>query len=135
MDNGGSNHPDHKLKQPAASRLKISWILDSFRQFTFDSIGSLSSKPIKGRVHLHKAVHEELMHKAALTPCNDKSSEEEMQTKIEKMQQEMNFVKHKNGASSEMMEPLSSNKSSPEELKQKLFLMPDRKRIMIRSRL
>jgi len=93
-----------------------------------------------GHVPLHKTVHEELVNKTLLKPCNNekpsiRSPEEEMQGRIEKMQEEMNIVKHTNVASSGSMKPISAKKPQPEQLKGKLFLMPNKNRTMIRSRL
>lgn len=139
-----SNHRHQKQKQQATGPLKSGWILDSFRKFALDSIGNVSSsmsKALKGRVPLHKTVHEELVNKTLLKPCNNKekpsinSPEEEMQAKMEKMQEEMNIVKPTTAASSGNVKPILSKKPPPEQLKEKLLLMPNKNRTMIRSRL
>ena len=91
---------------------------------------------------LHKTLHEELANKTLLKPCNNnkekpgiRSPEEEMQAKIEKMREEMNIVKPTTAASSGNVKPISSKQPPPEQLKEKLVLMPNKNRTMIRSRL
>lgn len=63
------------------------------------------------------------------------SRSEKEPTKLEKIQEDMNMMKVKNEISSEKMEPIKSRKFPPELVERKTLSMPNRKRIMIRSRL
>ncbi|KAH9618561.1 hypothetical protein KSS87_006329 [Heliosperma pusillum] len=130
----------HEKLQPNihGGRRNIGRIFDDFGKYLVDFAVNFSSKSDLGRRGLHKTVQEEIKDQSPLNPCHSQKhvtilKEKEIQSKIQEMQEEMNNVKHKIGASSEKMEPMSSDTSPPKQLKDKDFMLPDKKRIMIRS--
>ncbi|KAK9688997.1 hypothetical protein RND81_09G027000 [Saponaria officinalis] len=122
-------------KQHGGGR-KVGWIFDSIGKYAIDFAVSDDCRGI-----LHKTVEEEIRDQLPRKPCNNSektvsnSSEKKTQTKMDELPEEMSAVKHKTKASSEVTGTMSSNKLPPEQLKEKDFLLPNKRRIMIRSRL
>ncbi|XP_059662600.1 uncharacterized protein LOC132308519 [Cornus florida] len=134
-----------KLKEHAAGphRLdKIGRILTNISKLAVDSAVSESLKGVTGGIQVNKIVKEGLNDQLSSDNANENKKPdltivvEEMQAKMEKMQEDMNSTKQQNDISiqcAQGSEPLKEFSTPP--VKGSVPLKTDAKKIMIRSRL
>ncbi|KAL6975373.1 hypothetical protein U1Q18_024168 [Sarracenia purpurea var. burkii] len=124
-------------------RAKISQILANIGKFAVESAVSESLKGVNGAIQVYKIVKEGLKDPPpSLGPNENKKpglsvAMEEMQAKMEKMQEEMNNIKGQNKVSIQNAKGLEPSKELPNDVPIKESAPPktDPKRVFIRSRL
>ncbi|XP_031266652.1 uncharacterized protein LOC116125059 [Pistacia vera] len=123
-------------------RGKIGWFLTNFTKFTVDSAVNVSFKGVVGGRKLYKILQEGFKNQPPPCSLNERTnlhdieSVEEMQAKMEEMQEDMNIVKQQNKASAKLSEPPKPQKKIPnEDIKGSDLLRTKEKRVFIRSRL
>lgn len=132
------HHPISNLDR----RAKIGGFLKIFTEFALDSVVNVSFKGFTGGKKVYKIVLDGLKYQPLpvllddKNKCKDIESPEEMQAKMEEMQELMNNVKPQNKTSVKPTEGSMPQKKIPNEgIKGSDLLKTKEKRVFIRSRL
>ncbi|KAL3508621.1 hypothetical protein ACH5RR_028022 [Cinchona calisaya] len=139
----GAQKLDENFPDPHR-REKISRVLTNLGKFAVDSAVNESLKGVTGGVQVYKMVREGLKDQPNSRPYSGIKKQdlmvamEEMQAKMEKMQEDVNILKLKNHTCAEYskeLDPLKEFTDEPEPAESSASAKTDKKKIFIRSRL